>query len=359
MLTNCEQYSTINQRLANTQLRKLKEATLMKKTAALFSLVCALFALFAFSSSAVSINDGMDAMVSQFKDGKANLDYVYYSPVKNENDSTKYPLVVWLHGNSSGDYPGHQVRNSCIYNWSSEEYQKRFKGTEGAYLLLPRCPTGGLNPIAWGAERRNALKNTIDSFIQLNKDMIDTTRIYIGGYSMGGKMTIIMASQYPSFFAAAFPMSPVYEPTRAELKSMGNMPVWLFVNKNDRYISLDYNTVVKPNWRYFSKNCAFPQESRFTVFSTFYHAEGVENASDVHNTWDAVTYDMFMKSGEAYYASETVNANGETVSLAFPNGVISWLSSQSLDRGEDKISLNVIQMLIIFIKRLLSLIIVI
>lgn len=68
---------------------------------------------------------------------------------------------------------------------------------------------------------------------------------------------------------------------------------------------------------------------------------------------------MFMKSGEVYYASETVNANGETVSLAFPNGVISWLSSQSLDRREDKISLNVIQMLIIFIKRLLSLIIVI
>ena len=73
----------MNQRLANTQLRKLKEVTLMKKTAALLALVCALFALFAFSSSAVSINDGMDAMVSQFKDGKANLDYVYYSPVKN------------------------------------------------------------------------------------------------------------------------------------------------------------------------------------------------------------------------------------------------------------------------------------
>ena len=331
----------------------------MKKTIMLLIFVFSLFACFALSSSAVSINDGMDAMVAQFQSGKASLDYVYYSPVKDENDSTKYPLVVWLHGNSSGDYPGHQVRNSCIYNWSSEEYQKRFKGTQGAYLLLLRCPTGTFAPVAWGVERKSALKSTIDSFVESNRDTVDTSRIYIGGYSMGGKMTIIMASSYPDYFAAAFPMSPVYEPTRSELKSMGKMPVWLFVNKNDKYLSLDYNTVVKPNWKYFSSNCAFPQESRLTVFSTFYHAEGVENAGDVHNTWDAVTYDMFMKSGEVYYASETVNANGEKVSLSYPNGVISWLSSQSLENGENGVSLNIIQMLIMFIKRLFSLIFVI
>lgn len=331
----------------------------MKKIITFFAFVCSLFACLAFSSFAVSINDGMDAMVEQFQSGRLSLDYVYYSPVKGENDKTKYPLVVWLHGNSSGDYPGHQLTNSRIYNWSSEEYQKRFKGTEGAYLLLPRCPTGGLNPVAWGVERQNALKRTIDGFIELNKDTVDVSRIYIGGYSMGGKMTVIMASSYPDFFAAAFPMSPVYEPTRAELKAMGNMPVWLFVNKNDAYLSLDYNTVVKPNWRYFSSQCAFPDESRLTVFSSYYNADGVERSSDVHNTWDAVTYDMFMKSGEVYYASETVNASGEGVSLTFPNGVISWLSSQSLERGGAEPKLNIIQRIIMFIKRILSLIIVI
>ncbi|MBO5184138.1 MAG: hypothetical protein J6D79_00205, partial [Clostridia bacterium] len=69
--------------------------------------------------------------------------------------------------------------------------------------------------------------------------------------------------------------------------------------------------------------------------------------------------DMFMKSGEVYYASETVNANGEKVSLSYPNGVISWLSSQSLENGESGVSLNIIQMLIMFIKRLFSLIFVI
>ena len=330
----------------------------MKKVLIFLLTVAALFACLCFAGSAVSINDGMDAMVNQFEGGKANLDYVFYSPKKGDGDKTKYPLVVWLHGNSSGDYPGHQVRNSCIYNWSSEEYQKRFKNTEGAYILLPRCPTKNA-PVAWGVERKLPLKGTIDSFISEHIDSIDTSRIYIGGYSMGGKMTILMASSYPKFFAAAFPMSPVYMPSNSELSSMGNMPVWLFVNKNDEYVSLDYNTVVKPNWRYFSKHAKYPERCRLTVFSTFYHAEGVENPGDVHNTWDAVTYDMFMKSGEVYYASKTVDGNGKEVNLAFPNGVISWLSSQSLENEENKSSPNFFMRLIIFIKRLLSFIFVV
>lgn len=326
----------------------------MKKISFWFITVCMLFACLCFSAFAVSINDGADAMINQFESGKSSLDYVFYSPKKDSGDKTKYPLVVWLHGNASGDYPGHQVRNSCIYNWSSEEYQKRFKGTEGAYLLLPRCPTNTA-VVAWGVERKLPLKRTIDSFISKNKDSIDTSRIYIGGYSMGGKMTIIMASSYPEFFAAAFPMSPVYIPTNSELEAMGNMPVWLFVNKNDRYVSLDYNTVVKPNWRYFSRHAKYPERSRLTTFSTFYHAEGVENASDVHNTWDAVTYDMFMKSGEVYYASETVDANGNEVKLSFPNGVISWLSEQGPESDGGSVSVSFFQRLIILIKRLLSL----
>lgn len=310
-------------------------------------------------SSAVSITEGEEALRAQFtSDDTSPLGYVSYSPVKGDEDAAKYPLVVWLHGNASGDYPGHQLNNSCISNWSSEEYQSRFEGAGGAFLLIPRCPTN-THVVAWGSEKRIPLKNTIDDFIAKNESHIDKSRIYIGGYSMGGKMTIIMASTYPDFFAAAFPMSPVYEPTKSELKSMSQMPVWLFVNKNDKYVALDYERIVLPNWEYFSKNSAFPAESRLTSFSSFWHAEGVENTSDVHNTWDAVTYDMFMKSGEVYYASETVNANGGAVELSYPNGVISWLSAQSLENRGGESIVRFFQRIVFFVKRLLSLIFVI
>ena len=68
---------------------------------------------------------------------------------------------------------------------------------------------------------------------------------------------------------------------------------------------------------------------------------------------------MFMKSGEVYYASKTVNANGETVELVNPNGVISWLSAQSLEKRSSDSFVGFFRRLIFFVKRLLSLIFVI
>lgn len=334
----------------------------MKKALSFFLCLVLLCGFACLACSAVGVNAGEEALIAQFESGEASLDYMYYSPIKNELDTQKYPLVVWLHGNSSGDYPGHQLKNSRFYKWSSEEYQKRFKGTGGAWLLLPRCPTGN-GIVAWGVERRLSLKRTINAFVSEHAASIDTSRIYIGGYSMGRKMTLIMASSYPDYFAAAFPMSPVYVPTNSELEAMGQMPIWLFVNENDEYLSLSYNTVVKPNWNYFCKKALEPEKSRFTTFSVYYNIEGVMDDTEVHNTWNAVTNDMFMNNNDPYYGATTVNGAGETVSLTYPDGVISWLSSQGFDAENDEpaasASLNFIQKIIMLIKRLLSLIIVI
>ena len=41
------------------------------------------------------------------KDGYT-LDYRYFSPVK-AGDTTKYPLVIWLHGFANGSKPGYQL----------------------------------------------------------------------------------------------------------------------------------------------------------------------------------------------------------------------------------------------------------
>ena len=42
-----------------------------------------------------------------------SIDYRYFSPVK-ENDTTKYPLVVWLHGMSDGSSDGVQITKTDI-----------------------------------------------------------------------------------------------------------------------------------------------------------------------------------------------------------------------------------------------------
>ena len=327
----------------------------MKKIICAVICILLLLSFASFGAFAVSINDGMDAMCEQFQSGESRLDYVFYSPVKDEDDTTKYPLVVWLHGNASGNYPGHQARNSCIYNWTSEEYQARFEGTHGAYLLLPRSQTGrGI--LAWNDDRILPLKKTIDAFIDEHKDTIDTSRIYIGGYSLGGKMCVQMAARYSDFFAAAFPMSPVYEPSTVQLNNLAGMPVWLFVNEKDTYITLNYDVAVMPRWNYLMSHSVCREKCRLTTAENFWHSEGVINTDDVHNTWDAVTYDMFMKSGEVYYDTTTVDGNGDEITLTYPNGVISWLSAQSIQDDAPEININFVSIIFSFIRMIFQMI---
>ena len=54
------------------------------------------------------------------------------------------------------------------------------------------------------------LKAAIDDFIAQHRDTIDTTRIYIGGFSMGGKMTLKMTIAYPSFFCGCVSDLPCF-----------------------------------------------------------------------------------------------------------------------------------------------------
>lgn len=326
----------------------------MKKFLSLLMSFIILISCFAFGANAVSVNAGMDALNDQFISGDGIMDYVYYSPVKNQKDTTKYPLVVWLHGNSSGDYPGHQLKNSKIGLWSSDEYQSRFKGTKGAFLFLPRYQTGSLS-IAWEGTTVT-LKSSIDSFIKLHESNIDTNRIYIGGYSMGGKMVLRMASAYPELFAAAFPLSPVYAPTNTELNNLVDMPIWFAWCKNDTYISLNPVTV-NSNWEYLMKNSNCKDECRFVTFDKIYYSDyslrGDEDDPDTHNTWDAATHDFFMDDGAHYKDVTITDGNGKSVTLKYPDGLISWLSSQSKSENQSNSSTNIFTKLLSGIREFL------
>ena len=328
----------------------------MKKIMATVLALMILLSGFSISSFAVSEKQGMNALKAQFGYGESYLDYVYYSPA-TKNDKTKYPLVVWLHGNSSGDYPGHQLDNCNIALWSSEEYQSRFKDTGGAYLLLPRYPTSGLVDVAWEGTTKN-LKQTIDAFIYEHFENIDMNRIYIGGYSMGGKMTLRMAMTYPSYFAAAFPLSPVYAPSNSELNNLIDMPIWFFWCKNDDYTSLNVLTV-NANWQYLMSISNCKENCRISTFDTIYNSDytvkTADGKKDIHNTWDAACHDLFMDDNKPQKDMTVKNGNGKTVALSYPEGLIYWLSCQSKDaeyKEEKKSSiLDIFHYLIELIKK--------
>lgn len=303
----------------------------MKRILVLLLSVLMLSSLFLpLTASAVSLREGPEAAFEAFEDGENVLDYVYFSPVKGEDDTTKYPLILWLHGNSSGDYPRHQLYNSDIYKFSTDEFQSRFQNAGGAFLLLPRDPTDSIN-LAWDFAVDDA-KRVLDDFIAEYGENIDLDRIYAGGNSMGGKGVYKIASAYPEVFAAIFPLSPVYVPTASELKALSETSVWVFSNSNDNYPQLS-DSSVKSSFNTLNKYSENPQNNRRTSFSAYYGTGGELKAEEVHNAWTPVLNDLFMDDGSEYKAMTTVDGEGNSISLTYPEGFIFWLSSQTLSDG--------------------------
>ena len=301
----------------------------MKKVISLILSVC-LIMLLGIPAFAVSMEEGTGKLSSQFiygvgpeTDGLA-IDYRYFSPA-GENDTVKYPLVVWLHGMGNGGSEGKQLEASNICYWTSDEFQARFTGG-GAFILAPRSDE--LKGSCWNEGTIEPLKAAIDDFIAKNKANIDLTRIYIGGYSMGGKMTLKMAVAYPEMFAAAFPICPAWSPSEEALGYIADMPVWITSGKTDPLVN--YYFSVSKTFEKLSATTNIPEDVRFSTLKKVCFEDG-EKCMSAHHAWYSVNHDMFSADNGAYPYMSTVNGLGEEVTLTYPDGMISWLCSHTSD----------------------------
>ena len=286
---------------------------------------------FADEEKQLTLADGIDELQEQFVYGEGpetngyTIDYRYFSPVK-ENDETKYPLVIWLHGMGEGAYEGKQIINNDIAYWTSAEFQSRFTGAEGAFIFAPRSLEE--KGMFWDDTLIFPLRSAIDAFIAENAENVDLSRIYVGGFSMGGKMTFKMAIAYPDFFAAAFPICPAWKPAAEQTALIADMPIWLVSAKSDPIVNYSYS--VQGAWENVISTNNNPELCRFSTLAKVKYPDG-SSAISSHYAWFAVTYDMFSIENGDYPEMSTVNGKGETVTLTYPNGMISWLSQFTSD----------------------------
>lgn len=309
-------------------------------------LAISLIAAYPAGASALSIEGGIEPLKEQFVQGEGpvagdySIDYRYFSPVK-KNDTTKYPLVIWLHGMGDGAEDGTQVAKSNIAYWASDEFQARFEPAGGAFILAARSREE--NGIFWSNELIEPLRAAIDDFIAKNKANIDLSRIYVGGYSMGGKMTYKMAIAYPELFAAAFPICPAWSPSDEMLEKIADMPIWLVSSRRDPLVN--YYLAVSPTWDRLVEISNVPEKCRFSTLTKVCYENG-EGTSSSHHAWFAVNHDLFSAENGDYPYMTTVNGKGENVKLEYPDGMISWLSSHTSDydgakgEGSGNVSLN-------------------
>lgn len=248
-----------------------------------------------------------------------SVDYRYFSPVKKK-DKKKYPLVVWFHGLGDGGSEGRQIEASNIAEWATEDYQSRFKGAGGAFIIAPRSDAG---QDTWSDDYIAVVRATLDEFIAKNKKNIDVKRIYVGGYSMGGKMTLKMLTAYPEMFAAAFPICPAWVPSEEATACFKDVPVWMTSGAKDNLVN--YYAFATTTWKNIISQSNVAELCRYSILLSTLYPDG-SRAYSSHLAWYSVNNDMFSEDNGLYPKMKTIDGNNKDVNLIYPDGMISWLS---------------------------------
>lgn len=194
--------------------------------------------------------DNIWDVTGSYTKGDITLKYASYGTDAMKNDNVKNALIIWLHGQGEGGTdPTVTLLGNKVTALSDAGIQKYFTvdgGAQGAYVLAPQSPTmwmdydGNFNRVdathkdSYYAE---ALWELIQKFVTENPD-IDTNRIYIGGCSNGGFMTMQMIEKHADYFAAAFPIATPYTSTTELIEAIKDLPIWFTHAKNDTTVSI-------------------------------------------------------------------------------------------------------------------------
>ena len=169
------------------------------------------------------------------------LQYAHFTPPEATN--SKRPLIIWLHGAWEGTFFGAHPANIAIMGnkavaLADTQIQKIM---QGAHVLAPQTPTmwmddgSGMYTKDGTSMYEAALAELIDAKIN-NCPSIDPSRVYIGGCSNGGFMTLKMLFARPGLFAAAFPVCHGYNPawiTDEMINRIKHIPIWQIHSWND------------------------------------------------------------------------------------------------------------------------------
>ena len=177
------------------------------------------------------------------------LTYASWMP-QEEAEEASTPLIIWLHGaGEGGTDPVVALVGNKVVNLASEDIQKHF-GETGAAILVPQAPTfwmdNGEGEYLTAEDESgrsiytDALMALIEKFVADHPE-IDADRIYIGGCSNGGYMTVNMITEFPAYFAAAYPVCEAYDAawmTDEMVEAIKDLPIWITAAKNDNIVKI-------------------------------------------------------------------------------------------------------------------------
>ena len=296
-----------------------------------------------FVSEADYFNKGTFTGRLTGKPGDVTLTYASYEPWSLKGDGVANPLVIWLHGGGEGGVDvSITLLGNEVVSLIRPQIQSHFTtegGAGGAYVLSVQCPTmwmgtsKGFGHGDYPSLYADVLKSCIDDFVDRHPD-IDRNRIYVGGCSNGGYMTMHMLIRNPRYFAAAYPTCEAYLDQNIsdnEIKRLAEENIWFVQSYDDT--TVDAKTHCIPTFQRMVKAGA-----KNVWMSMFETVEGIDNPGQKlfgHFSWcylfnDVVTMSQVQGEGEVV----PTNNGGGTVAPQGHANIYEWMNAQVLTAPE-------------------------
>ncbi len=188
-----------------------------------------------------------------FEHKEKTLNYRVLKPI-DFDESKQYPLHVFLHGSGErgNDNEAQLVHGSQLFIDQNTNYP--------AIVIFPQCPKddywaqrtysrdqeNNTNIFTFPKQSEptwamSAVMGLIDTYLE--KEYIDTDRVYISGLSMGGMGTFELLSRRPTLFAAATPICGAGNIENVALWS-NETPVWIFHGDDDTVVPSYYSKII-------------------------------------------------------------------------------------------------------------------
>ena len=297
-----------------------------------------------FVSEADYFNKGTFTGRSLGKVGDETLTYAAYEPWSLRGDGKKNPLVIWLHGGGEGGLDvSITLLGNEVVSLIRPQIQSHFTtegGADGAYVLSIQCPTmwmgaangsfsHGENPSVYA----DVLKACIDNYVAEHPD-VDRNRIYLGGCSNGGFMTIHMLIRHPQYFAAAYPTCEAFMDqyiSDTQIQQLAKENIWIVQSYDDT--TVDPKTHCIPTFQRLVKAGA-----KNVWMSMFENVVGMDNPGQRllgHFSWcylfnDAVTLSQEQSEGDV----KPSNNGGGSVAPQGHANIFEWMNAQVLTEPE-------------------------
>ena len=296
-----------------------------------------------FVSEADYFNKGEFTGKYTGKPGDVTLTYAAYEPWSLKADGVANPLVIWLHGGGEG---GVDVSITLLGNevvaLIRPEIQSHFTtegGENGAYVLSVQCPTmwmgtsKGFGHGDYPSLYADVLKSCIDEYVENHPD-VDRNRIYVGGCSNGGYMTMHMLIRNPRYFAAAYPTCEAYTDqyiSENEIKALAEENIWFVQSYDDT--TVDAKTHCIPTFQRLVK--AGAKNVWMSMFESVVGMDSPGMPIMGHFAWcyvfnDAVTLSQEQTDGDV---KPTNNGGGSVAPQGHAN-LFEWMNAQVLTAPE-------------------------